>query len=76
MATFEDFKRLHIGYLARAEGLKKGIGTNLALLKAIQRFITEIAVFLRDNRETLSKTQRAKLTLYRDHWSELTEAYR
>ncbi len=76
MATFEDFKKLHIGYLARAEGLKKGIGANRALLKDIQRFITEIAVFLRENRATLSTTQRAELTLYRDRWTQLTEEYR
>ena len=76
MATFDDFKRRHIIYLARAEGLKKNIGTNRALLTDIRKFISDIAVFLRQNRETLSSTQRAELTLYRDRWIEMTQAYR
>ena len=76
MATFEDFKRRHIGYLVKAEGLKNRIGTNRELLMDIRQFIQDIAVFLRKNRETLSQTQRAELTLYRDRWSKLTEEYR
>lgn len=76
MVTFDDFKRRHIQYLARAEGLGKKVGTNRALLMEIRQFINELAMFLRENKKTLTTIQRAELTLYRDRWIEMTQAYR
>lgn len=74
--VFDDFRRRHIQYQAKAESLGNKVGRNLALLKDIRQFIKDIVDFLPKSEEMFSSTQLVELKLYRDRWIELTASYR
>ncbi len=76
MSQFEDFKKKHLQYLAKAALLNNQIGRDKKLLEEVRRFIPELQAFLNENKRKLDQKKAAELIAWRNRWIELTAEYR
>ena len=76
MSKYEDFKKKHLHYLAKVAALGQPIGRDKKLLDVIKVFIAELQAFLNEDRKKIGAKEAAELTVWRDHWINVTKPYK